>query len=79
MVIHSGHAGGGHYYSYIKVKEGEPGKPFTATWLEYNDSDISKIDAADLEDLCYGGPRRYKNARKSNNSSFAQSSFNDTG
>jgi len=40
VVIHSGSAGGGHYYSYVKVD---------GNWYEFNDSTVSKISEKEIE------------------------------
>jgi ubiquitin C-terminal hydrolase len=50
VLIHSGSAIGGHYYSYLK--SGGP----DGTWYEFNDSSISAIDDDDLE-KAFGGAR----------------------
>lgn len=53
MVIHSGGCGGGHYYSYIKVKNGLKGKK--DTWLEFNDTRVSEFNYSNLAQSCFGG------------------------
>eukprot|EP00930_Biecheleria_cincta_P083188 TRINITY_DN72811_c0_g1_i1.p1 TRINITY_DN72811_c0_g1~~TRINITY_DN72811_c0_g1_i1.p1 ORF type:complete len:2471 (-),score=483.43 TRINITY_DN72811_c0_g1_i1:91-7461(-) len=45
--IHSGGAGGGHYYSYGKV-DGDK-------WLEFNDASVSEFSIDQLEAECFGG------------------------
>ena len=35
VVVHSGQAGGGHYYSFIQPRDGKGGK-----WLRFDDSDV---------------------------------------
>ncbi len=50
MVVHSGQASGGHYYSYIRNK-GD-------TWFKFDDGDVSEVKMDDDDELkaqCYGG------------------------
>ena len=50
VLVHSGMATGGHYYSFIKT----PGE--CAPWLEFNDSAVTKFNIErDLESACFGG------------------------
>lgn len=55
ILIHSGSAESGHYYSYIKVGE---------RWLEFNDRKVSEWDIqANLKNECFGGSdERSRNA-----------------
>ena len=49
MVVHSGQASGGHYYSYIK--DGEK-------WYKFDDGDVTEVNMEDDEELknqCWGG------------------------
>ena len=49
MVVHSGQASGGHYYSYIR---------HGSTWYKFDDGDVNEIKIEDEEELkaqCYGG------------------------
>jgi ubiquitin carboxyl-terminal hydrolase 9/24 len=49
MVVHSGQASGGHYYSYIRCSRG---------WFKFDDGDVSEARMDDDEELkaqCYGG------------------------
>ena len=48
VVVHSGGAEGGHYYSYIKDRE--KGK-----WFEFNDTQVKPFDLKDLADETFGG------------------------
>lgn len=55
ILIHSGFAESGHYYSYIRVGE---------RWLEFNDKKVSEWDiTANLKSECFGGTEeRSRNA-----------------
>ena len=48
VVVHSGSAEGGHYYSYIKDRN--KGK-----WYEFNDTRVTPFDTKDLEEETFGG------------------------
>ena len=59
ILVHSGSANGGHYYSYIKerkaFREGEePGK--TRNWFEFNDRIVKEFDISQLAKECFGTP-----------------------
>ena len=47
VTVHIGTAEFGHYYSYIKIKEGK--------WLEFNDSNIRDFDQKNIDSECFGG------------------------
>lgn len=47
VTVHIGTAEFGHYYSYIKIKDGK--------WLEFNDSNIRDFDPKNMENECFGG------------------------
>lgn len=54
MVVHSGQASGGHYYSYIQCK----GADGNYAWYKFDDGEVSEIKMEDDEELkaqCYGG------------------------
>ena len=53
MCIHSGSCGGGHYYSYIKVKDGKSDE--RGAWLEFNDTNVREFKYSNLESECFGG------------------------
>jgi len=46
VLVHSGYAEGGHYYSFIKDREDETGAD---AWYEFNDENVKDFDKADLE------------------------------
>lgn len=48
VVIHSGYAQGGHYYSFIKDRS--DGK-----WYKFDDDTVTEFDVANLERECFGG------------------------
>jgi hypothetical protein len=52
MVIHTGSATAGHYYSYIQER-GADG--VTGRWFEFNDSYVAEWDPSRMEDDCFGG------------------------
>ena len=63
VVVHTGTADAGHYYSYINIKrEGQDDIMINdimnekdAKWLEFNDSSITSFSMKNLEDECFGG------------------------
>jgi ubiquitin C-terminal hydrolase len=48
VVVHTGSADAGHYYSYIQDRNG-------AGWFQFNDSVVSNWDISELNDSCFGG------------------------
>ena len=46
VVVHSGTANYGHYYSYIKVNN---------NWLEFNDATVKPFNVENLDAECFGG------------------------
>lgn len=54
IVVHSGQASGGHYYSYILYKH----KDGTKKWYKFDDGDVTECKLDDNEEMrvqCYGG------------------------
>lgn len=54
ILVHSGTAESGHYYSYIRERPARCSQQ--PTWVEFNDADVSKFDHANIPDQCFGGP-----------------------
>ncbi|KAF7115388.1 hypothetical protein CNMCM5793_002204 [Aspergillus hiratsukae] len=52
ILVHSGTAESGHYYSYIRERPNAGGR---GSWVEYNDSDVSRFDPSKIADQCFGG------------------------
>ncbi|PYH95762.1 ubiquitin hydrolase [Aspergillus ellipticus CBS 707.79] len=52
VLVHSGTAESGHYYSYIRER---PTVGAGGSWVEFNDSDVSRFDPGKLADQCFGG------------------------
>merc|ERR1712130_907882 len=55
IVVHTGSAEAGHYYSYIKDR-------VNAEWNEFNDSLIKSFDLKYLDNDCYGGKKKVKSS-----------------
>jgi hypothetical protein len=53
VLVHSGGADAGHYYSYIKERIPRFGKE--PLWFEFNDKVVSLFDPKDLATECFGG------------------------
>jgi len=53
VLVHSGTAESGHYYSYIKER---PANSVNGnSWVEFNDMDVTSFDPNNIEDQCFGG------------------------
>jgi len=53
VLVHSGTAESGHYYSYIRERPVTPSQ--SRTWVEYNDADLTRFDPSNIPDQCFGG------------------------
>ncbi|KAI9912824.1 hypothetical protein PsorP6_005736 [Peronosclerospora sorghi] len=60
ILVHSGVAQGGHYYSFIYDHVSEK-------WFKYDDEDVTPFDPANIEAECFGGVQR-RSLHGSNNS-----------
>lgn len=56
VLVHSGTAEGGHYYSYIK--EREPKSQNYGKWFEFNDTRVQPFNPENLKDEAYGNMRK---------------------
>lgn len=50
ILVHSGTAESGHYYSYVRERPST-----TNAWFEFNDDVVSTFDPSLIESHCYGG------------------------
>lgn len=48
ILVHTGTADSGHYYSFIKDRN-------SGRWFQFNDSHVSPFDVADIRTQCFGG------------------------
>ncbi len=53
IIVHSGHADAGHYYSYIMDREKKDQD--SPRWLEFNDAEVRPFDPKDIPDETFGG------------------------
>ncbi|KAL8705993.1 MAG: hypothetical protein Q9201_000937 [Fulgogasparrea decipioides] len=53
ILVHTGTAESGHYYSYIKERPTKPGQG--PTWVEFNDADVTPFNPSQIPDFCFGG------------------------
>ena len=51
ILVHTGTAAGGHYYSFIKDRE----NPDSGKWYEMNDSMVRDFDPKEIPAECFGG------------------------
>ncbi|RMZ82338.1 hypothetical protein DV738_g1767, partial [Chaetothyriales sp. CBS 135597] len=53
IIVHSGTADSGHYFSYIRQRPS--GQDKAHSWVQFNDSDVTQFDPAHIQDNCFGG------------------------
>lgn len=53
ILIHSGNAESGHYYSYVRELTSDSAR--RPSWIEFNDADVNTFDIETISDTCYGG------------------------
>lgn len=53
ILVHSGTAETGHYYSYIRLPGASTSS--SASWAEFNDAEVSEFDPSHIPDQCFGG------------------------
>ncbi len=53
VLVHSGTAESGHYYSYIKERPANSVNG--SSWVEFNDMDVTSFDPNNIADQCFGG------------------------
>ncbi len=51
VLVHSGSADAGHYYSFIKDRS----RTSKNRWLEFNDTYVREFDVKNLGTECFGG------------------------
>jgi ubiquitin C-terminal hydrolase len=57
VLVHTGTAESGHYYSYIRDprQESDPDPDANPQWFEFNDSEVKPWRVEDLDHWCFGG------------------------
>lgn len=58
VLVHTGTADSGHYYSFIKERDARPGDSYNISgnrWYQFNDSTVDLFDPSDIPRQCYGG------------------------
>ncbi|KAL2395316.1 Ubiquitin carboxyl-terminal hydrolase 34 [Exophiala dermatitidis] len=53
VIVHSGTADSGHYYSFIRQRPSS--KPVRDSWVQFNDHDVGLFDPSQLRETCFGG------------------------
>lgn len=75
VIVHTGIADAGHYYSFIRGRNPD-GSPIYDKWFEFNDSTVRNFNIDDLEYECFGtdeskefGPMPWGSSLKSSSKS----------
>jgi len=55
VVVHTGTAEYGHYYSFIDTQRSSARDATKDAWLEFNDSRVREFSTKDIENECFGG------------------------
>lgn len=53
VLVHSGTAESGHYYSFIQERPKRPGH--SNKWVEFNDDNVTAFNPFNIDDQCFGG------------------------
>ncbi|KAJ9654013.1 hypothetical protein H2198_006868 [Neophaeococcomyces mojaviensis] len=53
VIIHSGTAETGHYYSYVRQRPSA--RSAKDSWVQFNDHDVTKFEVDQMKDLAFGG------------------------
>ncbi|RMZ92027.1 hypothetical protein DV736_g740, partial [Chaetothyriales sp. CBS 134916] len=53
IIVHSGTADSGHYFSYIRQRPS--GRDKAHSWVQFNDSDVTEFNPSQIQDNCFGG------------------------
>lgn len=53
VIVHSGTADSGHYYSFIRQRPSI--KPIENSWVQFNDQDVTVFDPSQMRENCFGG------------------------
>ena len=56
VVVHTGTADGGHYYSFIRDRYSKPG-----SWYLFNDAEVKAFDPSQIAAECFGGEMMVRN------------------
>lgn len=63
ILLHSGGADSGHYYSIIRERE-------TGKWLKFDDKNVSYFDVKDIPNECFGEHPENKSAYGSHRNAY---------